>query len=814
MHTYYEFQTEEENAIFEEEDEDQYYRFPKSTPEHVNDHSPEVLGDFLKRPLLIKTINWDPAGVSDNDFDPWTLYFNNSSIKAKVNHFGLFRGNMHIKVVVNASPFHYGAMLINYTPTPDYVQTIDNSHVTSLVNQSQKPHLWIDLRANKGGEMILPFIYPYNYVNLTSATKVNNLGRLRNITYVGPQSANGSITRDITVKIYAWIEDPVLTQNTVTLAMQAKKQVVDEYGNGPISRPASALAHWASYLVNVPVIGTYAKATQIGASAVSSVAGLFGWSKVPVIENVKPVKPVFFHDLASAEISEPMVKFTLDPKAELSVDPRIPGPSTGEDELSISHLVQKNSYIGSYIWYSEDTPDDLLYRFLVTPNMYDAGSATSGVHTVGYTPMGYIAEAFTHWRGDIIVTVKVVCSQYHRGRLRMHWSPNGEALPSDATLTTLTKIVDIGESTEVEFRVPYINRKPWLRTRKTFPAAIHGNISMTHNADYDNGLLEVRVLNALSAPVDTANVTIMFFVRGAENLEFANPCELATNKQFFEIQSLVEEVETMDVKSTPLKDRYLINFGEPVPSLRLLMQRSELHQVLPLCGLSGETASASQLVVKIQQGRFPTSPGYDQHALLIAKGYVNTSVDYRYIWCNMTHLAWFTPMFVARRGSIQWHYQFNDTDGVLSNISIIRQTDASISDYDQTIAGTVTQLLTGALPAKNLASKTVNDYYRSGATGVAVTEYKNCPSISVEMPMLTGALYNITDPDRILVGYTEDESSVDVYAIRAIMKVTDLKQAARTNIARYCNAGTDFSLSMFLCAPQIRYATNPGGTPS
>lgn len=807
------YQSEEETVMFEDSKETQFYSFPSASPDLITDNAPQDLGDFLKRPTLIKTIAWVPAGVSDADFDPWYLYLNSTEIKKKLDNFAFFRGNMHIKVVVNASPFYYGAMLINYTPLHTHVKSIDNSNVTALIPQSQKPRIWIDLQKNMGGEMILPFVWPYNYIKLTDGTLVQTLGRLRNITYAGLASANGASVTGVTVKIYAWMEDVEMHGNTTTLALQSKKGVVkDEFNNdGPISRPATALANWASYLINVPMIGPYAKATQIGASAVSSVAGLFGWSKVPVIENVKPMKPLFFHDLASAHLSQPTSKMTLDPKAEISVDPRIAFPSTGEDELSISNLVQKDSFLFSTIWATNDAPDTALGGTSVTPYLLNRGSATSTVYTVGYTPMAYVSEAFDDWRGDIIFTIKVICSQYHRGRLRVHWDPVPTSITTDISNRTLTKILDIGEKTELEFRVPYVQYAMWLKNHN-FPNNYWnttGSIA-SFSPDYDNGFLSIRVLNNLSAPIDTASVTVLMFVRGAENLEFANPRDLPPKTQHFVTQAFIGEAESdTQEKSKPLVDRYLVNWGEAIPSLRLLLQRGCLSQSIPFKAASEDSGAYYQRWL-FSQTRFPTGPGYDLDSYNTAKGVVSV-VDKPYSYTHQTPLTWFTPMFVTRRGAIQWHYHFNDPTGAISHVSVGR-TMLGISSRNVSLGGAALTTVTDTNTSHSVRSRNLMLTNPQTHTGVALTEHKLSPSISIEMPQMVRHRFQFTSPSYSTIGTSVDGSDVDTYQL-ITYHTTAYATNAKMFLEKYCNAGADFSLNMFLCAPHMYYCTTAGDTP-
>ena len=162
--------------------------------------------------------------------------------------------------------------------------------------------------------------------------------------------------------------DVELMGTTNKLALQA-----DEYGNGAISKPATAVANLASMLTRVPVIGRFARATEIGASAVSRVAALFGYTNPPNIENVQPFYQMSAPQLATAEISVPYQKLALDPKTELSIDPQ-PFGLPGEDELALSYLKKKESFFGSTSWSTSDAATTQLFNCRISPVLRDAVS--------------------------------------------------------------------------------------------------------------------------------------------------------------------------------------------------------------------------------------------------------------------------------------------------------------------------------------------------------------------------------------------------------------------------------------------------------
>jgi hypothetical protein len=85
-------------------------------------------------------------------------------------------------------------------------------------------------------------------------------------------------------------------------------------------------------------------------------------------------------------------------------------------------------------------------------------------------------------------------------------------------------------------------------------------------------------LTNLSAPVYSAPVSILVFARGSENLEFANPIDVDRHLSGFSMQGGDEFM----TDNKPLDERYLINWGEPIPSLRLLLRRSTLVDSMTL----------------------------------------------------------------------------------------------------------------------------------------------------------------------------------------------------------------------------------------
>lgn len=130
-------------------------------------------------------------------------------------------------------------------------------------------------------------------------------------------------------------------------------QAGDEYiGEGVISKPASTVARWANWLSDVPVIGRFARATEIGANAVSGIASIFGFSKPLMLEDLRHFKPRLFGPFAITEGRDNAYKLTLDPKNEVSIDPSIIG-LPAKDSMAFANIISREGLIGDFDWLGE-----------------------------------------------------------------------------------------------------------------------------------------------------------------------------------------------------------------------------------------------------------------------------------------------------------------------------------------------------------------------------------------------------------------------------------------------------------------------------
>lgn len=752
------------------------------------------LAEFLSRPTLIATTAWNTGGFVAVEIDPWTLFLNNTQIKYKLNNFAWLRGNLKVKFVINSTPFYYGSMIAAYTPLPSQASVLNFTYAGAGIALSQRPHIWITPQSDAAGEMTLPFFWVNNMLNITVATEVALVGKIRFNEYAQLRSANGAALGNVYIKTYAWMEDAQLTGPTTKLALQS-----DEYVEGPISSVATSVAVWANYFDNIPVIGRFARATSIGAGALAGIARLFGWSNPPVIEAGALVYPAPFAGLGSAHISTPVTKICLDPKTELSVDPKIIGLND-TDELSIAYLVGIQSYLTTASWASTGAIDDILFSSKVTPMLFLRENTGVGAATVDHhVPMSYVGNLFDSWRGDITFTFRIIASQYHRGKLRFAWDPVEVNSTTDSSHTNMTKIIDISEEKEFVMKIPYMQAQPWCAN---VSSAMNWSLTVnqTPSPGINNGALTVFVQSPLTAPINTAPVYVQVFVHGEPNLEFASP-----TTKVFDSSLLVPQADITGDMSTggELVDRYLVNYGEAIPSLRPLIRRCSLFdRVFPFFG---QTATDLVGSTTMRQARVPWSPGFDSAAWTQANKVVG-GVAAGYNYCNLTPLAYVSEMFMAHRGSIRWYYDLLADDQVIS-MKVERRTDplSSVSSDSEFAYTTQTAAGGGNINQAKYGSKWSTSY-KSGPAGSALFNTRTNTGMAVEMPMTTRKKFYVSNIRSARLGQTFDDSINDSYSVNIVYQPeAGLKYAS---LDRYVGAGTDYNLHFFLNAPAVFLSTD------
>lgn len=594
------------------------------------------MGSFLSRPVLVFKSVMGLSTDANFRLSVWDLFTKEPSVRAKLRNFAYLSGNLMVRVTISGSPFHYGKMLISYQPYAPYNENILNLVASSATmrNQllcylSQAPGATtMDIKANQPLDVECPFISPkpmfrlYNNTttvisNVTSYQDMVNAGDLFLYSINQPKSASASGT-PVYIQVYAWMDNAQLGTNTATqveittesevLPLPAKVQtpVPDEREVGPVQAFSSSAQKVSDMIASadIPVLSMYAKASSMVFGALQGVASIFGWSRpVPISEPViMKLEP--FQNGALTIGFDTAQRIVLDPKQELTVDPRVVAEQ--EDTMAISHICGVPSLINTVSW-STATPimSSPFYIANITPSLARS-SIVSLTNYVLPSAMSFAAAPFVYWRGDVTFRFEIVCSAFHRGKIAVVYEPNNAQMALINASFDYNKqyirIVDIQETQTFEVTVKWANYRSWLQVSNTADGAGNQGSSVSQlGVGYANGYIALTAFTELQSPDGSAasvNVyayskNMRFNQLSATNLPTTRTSPVVGFAAFEEEEKIFVQSEIISVadkpvflemnQSTATEDHIAeLYFGEQPTSFRGLLKRYVTNQVISI----------------------------------------------------------------------------------------------------------------------------------------------------------------------------------------------------------------------------------------
>jgi len=728
-----------------------------------NDDLIGSIGSIFERDVKIASYSISENTNFSAVLYPWLEYVKTPIIQEKLSGFSKMRGKLKLTVILNASPFRYGSLALCYKPlvyapqhlsdtpyvtstgTPIWVEgdeTRDYSggrlnpvlyknhqnagQIESIRSQLlQRPNIMLYPQFNTKGEMTLPFVHYMEYLEMQDIfwdntyngtnRRLREMGKIDIFTPTLLRTSSEASVIPMTVDIYAHMEELELCG--ASMQLQA-----DEYdAEKPISSSAKIMATAAGSLSSIPVVGPYAIATSFFLNTLGSIASWFGWTNTININKIEPVKTCKAIRWADTEAHVPIAKLALDPKNELSVDNSIVGFNR-KDELIIEDLVAKPFWLGSTDWGASDAPNQVLFTTGVNPAFFhkdvyakvtsDRAEMLPGVSDATiYTPSpaAWIANAFSQWRGTLVLNIKVMASKFHRGRLRLTYDPMGTSNNFEEG-RIVTKIIDIQHENDFVFEVPFQSVYPTCHT--IHPSGPPSDLSLDgldqifefrgapaaylNHRDRFNGVVRLTVLNRLSGPMD-AGVDIMVFASW-KNMQFFEPRNIFNqNKGFvsttptfpfsmsyFEpvtvaYQSGDDELQgttsTVEVTDQAWNKMPMVVNGETCLSIRQLLHRWNFHSILVRKGSYSTSDVFTRAEVYLK--RFPSFHGRTDNSI----NKISTSPSIPYEFGGQTALNYFTPAFTMYRGGLMYRVQV-DMHGASSSGNMYT---ASNEHYDVTI---------------------------------------------------------------------------------------------------------------------------------
>jgi hypothetical protein len=796
----------------------------------MQDADDASLANFFSRPIKIAEEEWSTSANLNFDLDPWSLYFDNPRVANRLNNFSLLKANLKVKVVLNGNGFQYGRMLVSYLPYEVYDTLSTNAALVrqDLVQASQQPHIFLNPTTSTGGEMKLPMFNYQNYFEIVES-QWSEMGRLFFRTFNNLQHANGA-TDVVTITVFAWAEDvsmSVLTSVDQDTLEPQSGEIEEANKEGMISGPATRVAKFAAYLQGVPYIGPFATATEIGSNAVATMAKIFGYCRPPITKTPEPFRPTQVSSLALTNVPDNAQKLTVDDKQELSIDPRIAGIGPA-DPLNIREIAKRESYLTTFGWNIGTAPDTLIWNARLDPCTWAENSGPPASYHFPACAMA--ALPFSHWKGSMKFRFQIVCSSFHKGRLKFVYDPNFIAnntyLGFSEYNTNYLKIVDIAE--EQDFTIEIGNGQERNFLQHALPGQ-DGVTEMYSTSRYTskgtgNGVIGVIVVNELTTPNSTVtnDIQINVFVSMGDDFEVAAPDdyfqhfvlkpqsgeildpqngEIVPESQNTEELDAPQQTMTTIVGLPPVEDPNLnkVFFGEAITSFRTMLKRYNLWNIIP-------KLDTIPIVVSTRYPAFPYLRG-------AVSGAVDTTAAVeQYNYVNTVLLHWVRMAFSGHRGSIRYKFIPRGFQSRGDRIEVQRAPWGAGepgygSDYQSM----------NTYADESAARRTIVAQWESGTNnlplhenpfpatrGAAVTTNQVNGALEVEIPYYS--------PYRFTPGKMENLTSATIWEATFDIRTFFNGNGSTTSTSGYdvyVAAGEDFQTYFFTGLPRMYYEASP-----
>ncbi len=488
--------------------------------------------DFLAKPYQISSKTWATTDLVSATIDTGPIGYNlisNTFWANKLQGFQLIKGTAVIRVLINANPFQQGKLLLHFLPCFDRINSLDPSyaamHQANLAAKRMQPCVELDCR--DGAAVIkLPYITPSNWYNLKN--QFYDWGTW--ILTVFSQLATGAAGEtEVNVTTYLHFEDvelaaPMVPQSftgpkTKFMAKTIGKSVADKELEAMSDRTISSALKIAStaagVLGEIPTLAPVLKPASWILDASSQFATYAGYSKPVNNVNTINISQQYQRYGATSDGDDNALPLAMRSDNAITLDN---GYSIYDsDEMSFDFLYKVSTLVSTFNWPAfggSSLPGTILYSKDVAPrSLYMPGVRTSGATTINYgvgPGVYYLSNFFQQWRGSINVTIKLVKTEFHNGRLEVTWTPTTATNNTDPTLLTsiyaLREIIDIKTGNEFTFNLPYMIEDNYIGTGTK------------------SGRLLIRVLNELRAPETAAqSIDVLVYYSGGKDFELQVP---------------------------------------------------------------------------------------------------------------------------------------------------------------------------------------------------------------------------------------------------------------------------------------------------
>lgn len=498
------------------------------------------IADFLAKPIVVGSGSFTTTNIwGDNLFtgDIKALFNAQSLWVNKIQGYLSFRGDVKLRIVVNATPFQAGLLRLGYFPCGDFMTSESSMHRYNRMTVSQLPGTYLDLH-DSSVEVTIPYLAPATFFERDVPT-APTWGRFYLDVFEVLRTGTGPTTVNFT--IWMSIENVELSGQTVPqMASMPRRRtrkvnITDAESNdgkGPITRILSSGANLASDIMNIPVLTGIATPAFWALRAASAAAETLGWSKPTITSSASRFIRTSGSNQQNSDGGDDAIPLALsaDNKVAIILD----AAPADQDEMSFRYIQSVWSYWFDFQWATALAAGTVLASASLSPLQMRSGGVVGTRPVTTVTPCAAAGLFMKYYRGGFDVKVKVVKTGFHSGTLAISYLPGKTVvtLPAYADTSYLFRsIIDIQDANEFTFRFPYILPQDYLDISEQI------------------GQIVIHVVNPLLAPATVSStVDVMILVKGAPDLQYQAITDFSWSPA---VAQMADDIEVQGVDVEP-----------------------------------------------------------------------------------------------------------------------------------------------------------------------------------------------------------------------------------------------------------------------
>jgi hypothetical protein len=546
----------------------------ESIPKTARDETYSSLYAYLTRPIQVASGTWSDSdsaltfnhtehvdAILEQLTFPDVLLEKSSGFICKLKDFALLRASVDIRVQINATPMQSGKLWAMFAPYQNEVLGRWKDTTYNLSGITGYDGIEIDLASANSVVFSLPYSSFRESYNLVTGEGIFGefflwaLSPLRlgsvdytitasfrelHLSVPSPLSTVLLSTRQFTSFLEKMIKERDLLvgdANDVLLNIAYTPELPTILEEMPQAQVLEKVLGGVTNIIGkaTSVVNTV---TQVAssviplASSLASAAAMFGFSK-PSNESATSLctsKPA--RSLHQTSGSEDVVRLTGDPMCSLGGTQDI--YTTNQDEMSIAYICGRPNIVDTFLMTVDDTEGSSLIDIPITPSYAKAYAGTAKAGHIACTQIAYVSNLFAYWTGTLNYVVKFSKTPFHSARIRISYWPFTNAYDSDTVSNAYSIIMELRESSEISFSVPYVSTLPWLQTN-----SYAQDVGCT-------GRLRISVVNALKNAGDSdSTIDGFIWVSAGEDFKLSG-YGLRANKVIAEPFVLTEDPEDPD----------------------------------------------------------------------------------------------------------------------------------------------------------------------------------------------------------------------------------------------------------------------------